>query len=697
MSVLLLRCCCVLGCLGLAGALAAPVEFTFVADGSAGDPGPFAREVWATVTKPSGATVRAPAFYAGAGRFAVRILGDEAGRYALAGVEETRDGRVLGLPFAEVAPSHHDVAKPARAAFVRIDSSRPRGFACADGTPYVPLGGNIPWAPSPGAVVPHYREQFRLFSGAGLNWARIWMVNFGGTNLDWLPEGPAASPEPGSLDQAVARRWDEIVEAADTSGVRFQMVLQHHGQYSTETNPQWQDNPWNAVHRHGFLARPADFFTSAKARRLTRQKYRYIVARWGWSPAILAWELFNEVHWVDALRFARDEKGVAAWHAEMAEFIRSVDVHRHLVTTSHDVLGSPIYDRMDFLQPHLYAVNQVDNIRYVDPAAQRLAKPVFYGEFGHDHMPLSAEQKKSAVHVAPIVWAGLMGRVQLPAQAWDMGQLVEAGRFEELAAVARFLAATRIAEQAGLQPFSPVLSSAERMPLAITPGYVWFNRPDPEIAVPLDGSAPETLALVPGVLVSDAVGRSMGFAQSVRFTVDFPRADRGRLRFGLNAGATIGTTVEVLVDGRRAGLHHWPGAGKPSGAIIPADLTVEVPAGRHVVEVTNATGGDWVHFDGWQTGFDQPLLAAAGRRAGDFIAIWIWHRSQVIALDAVAEATGTLHLEQVPAGAWAAEWWDSIRGQAEATSMLSHSGGVLRIEIPPTARHRALVLRRAGQ
>ena len=284
------------------------------------------------------------------------------------------------------------------------------------------------------------------------------MVHWGHMNLDWLNDSNAPQIVPGRIDATVAQNWDALVDMAEANGVYLQIVLQYHGQYSTETNSNWDENPWNARNPDGFLEKPADFFRSEQARRLTKQKYRYIVARWGYSPAVMAWELFNEVHWVDALRFELNETLVADWHREMADYIRSVDVHGHLVTTSMDSIRSPIYDAVDYLQPHLYPINILANVRYVDPIYETLDRPVFVGEFGDDHMGLSEDEKHAAISVVPPMWAGVMGMLHLPPQPWFSDQLIEAGRLGELAALARFLATTEMAQRPDLRPFSPAVA-----------------------------------------------------------------------------------------------------------------------------------------------------------------------------------------------------------------------------------------------
>ena len=67
----------------------------------------------------------------------------------------------------------------------------------------------------------------------------------------------------------------------------FQMVLQHHTQYSTAARADWDAHPWNLANG-GWLKTPLDFFTDEQARAITRDKFRYIAARWGYSSSIMA-------------------------------------------------------------------------------------------------------------------------------------------------------------------------------------------------------------------------------------------------------------------------------------------------------------------------------------------------------------------------------------------------------------------------
>ena len=171
------------------------------------------------------------------------------------------------------------LAQPQPLDFVR---RKGLGFVHDDGRLYWPLGHNVAWRSGSFDV----SDAFAKLGAAGENWSRVWMCHWDGKNLDWETKDD-------TLSVSVARRWDGIVAAAQKHGVYFQLVLQHHGPYALSVNSNWGENPWN-VKNGGFLNTTAEFFTHPEALRRTKNKLRYIVARWGYSPSILAWELFNE-------------------------------------------------------------------------------------------------------------------------------------------------------------------------------------------------------------------------------------------------------------------------------------------------------------------------------------------------------------------------------------------------------------------
>lgn len=665
---------------------AAPVTFRFEPPANAAVGNPFARELWGEVETPSHHALLLPAFYEGNGNFAVRARGDELGVYRLVALHETMGGARTRLTGRIIGPAEVAVRNATTLPSIGRDPANGRGFLGSNGAPFVPVGANVAWAE--GEPVSFYRNAFTRFGREGLNWMRIWMAHWGRLNLDWKSVKLGPSPAPGTLDPQVAESWDELLASAEQNHVYVQLVLQHHGQYSTRTNPNWPENPWNAANPGGFLKSPEDFFTSVEARRLTKAKYRYIVARWGWSPAIFAWELFNEVHWVDAMATREGEAKVGAWHTEMAAWLRSVDAYHHLVTTSTENLQSPCYATMDFYQPHLYPADLILAARQVALPHGVADRPVFYGEEGDDHLAVSDEVKKSGAAIIPAAWAGLFGVARLPAQPWLGADILRQNRTGELGALARFIAESGFGAQRDLQPFSAVVTSDARVSFALMGCAMWQRRAAPEIEVPLDGRVPVSFADVPRVYV--AAARSEGFPSQGTYHFDAPRA----LTLQVNiAGAAKTCALEVLVDDRRVAARTWSdGAALPSRE-HPQSLDFSVSAGRHTLVLRNTGEKGTVEIPAIVFGTSVSQLAAVGQRGAGFMALWLWNRTDVYAKTPTAIA-GTVAVDDVPAGTWQVTWWDTLAGRPASPTTVTHGGGTLELPTPPIARHAAVVLKK---
>jgi hypothetical protein len=668
-----------------------PVTFQFTLPENTRNP--FERDLWADVVVPSGQTLCLPVYFAGDGQFAVRARADEKGGYALGKITERNGNESVELTATVSGRAAREVRVVQTRPLVRRDAGDSARFVLSDGREYTPVGANLAWAP--GGQLSFYRKAFAEFGKQGLNWTRVWMCHWGGLNLDWLPERMGKSPPPGILDLRVANAWDRVLAQAEEHGVYVQMVLQHHGQYTTGANPNWAQNPWN-VANGGFLNTPAEFFTSPVAREITRRKYRYVVARWGHSPAILAWELFNEVHWVDALTKDRDVAAVATWHSEMAAYIRSIDVYGHLVTTSTDDLHNPLYETMDYFQPHLYAPDMIAAPQRFDVSPAQLGRPVFYGEVGDDHMKAPARSKKSGVLIVPPVWASVMGEGRYPAQPWLGADLLKTKRLGELGAVGRFLAHMNSAPRGPLSAFSPAVASASTQPLVLLPGQHWQRRPAPTITVPTDGRYSASIAEMPHFIVGAEESVADGFPPKATLLIDLPRASTARLF--LADGGVKGAALQVRVDGIVAAEQVWPELPVAPGAKAekrPREIALPLTAGKHEIVLENTGGLDWVEFGSLDFGVEIPMVAAVGKRTDDFAALWVWRRDGVFADKTPPSLNdAVVTLDDVSPGEWRVTWWNSVKGVPAETKTISHLGGALRLPVPPISRHAALILER---
>jgi hypothetical protein len=311
------------------------IEASFTVNAPIADPFDYSNDVRVLIVQPDSSTVSLPAFNDGGTTWRVRHTPTMAGVYSISNI--TLNGSPLS--FSHLVPASWTVTGfPTSPGFVQVDPTNPRRFITSNGRRFFPVGQDVAWGytNNPGG---DYRVTtiFPKMGAAHENWSRVWMTHFYdwqglGLNLDW----PKVNNTFGQLSLPNARNWDAIVAAADQAGIHFQMVLQHHGQYAStngsNVNPNWEQNPYN-VANGGFLSNATNFFTDPTAQSLTKRKLRYIAARWGYSPSIMAFELFNEVQFTDAA-YANQWTNIEAWHNEMAAFLRSVDTYHHLITTS---------------------------------------------------------------------------------------------------------------------------------------------------------------------------------------------------------------------------------------------------------------------------------------------------------------------------------------------------------------------------
>lgn len=138
----------------------------------------------------------------------------------------------------------------------------------------------------------------------------------------------------------------------------------------------------------GDVSADRNFFTSDEAKEKYKNRLRYIVARWGYSPNIAMWEFFNEI---DNIQFRRADHpipsaDIVAWHTEMAAYLKSIDPYKHIRTTSishRDLEGLNSIADIDINQKHIYNKTSVIP-REIEKYENQFGKPYVIGEFGYE-------------------------------------------------------------------------------------------------------------------------------------------------------------------------------------------------------------------------------------------------------------------------------------------------------------------------
>ena len=232
--------------------------------------------------------------------------------------------------------------------FVRVSSDNPRYLAFDDGTHYFPIGLNMAWYGERRML--DYRDWLDALEAVGGNYIRVWLIHYG-FGFEWLDTGLGTYG--GRQDKMF--ELDVLVESLVERDMYMMLTFLTHTAYSLEVDSQWGSNPYN-VANVGMLETPADFATHPEAIRLWKMQLRYIVARWGYSPNIMAWEWWNEVNWTELA----NTDLLVPWMEDSAEYLRELDPNKHLISHS----GSTIVDSsvwnlpsIDFTQDHIYYVN----------------------------------------------------------------------------------------------------------------------------------------------------------------------------------------------------------------------------------------------------------------------------------------------------------------------------------------------------
>jgi hypothetical protein len=402
-------------------------------------------EVDARITLPSGKTLTLPAFFDqpferqiwGSGRYSeeamaeagkpewrVRFMPTEAGEYRFVVRARDRSGAT------ELKPASFSVQAAPGTGFIRVSAKDPHYFEFDNGTPFFAIGMNIVEHP----LSEYYRYLPRLAENGG-NFSRLWI----GYDYFALELGAMGDYR---LDNAW--RLDQVLELSERHGIYQKLCIDWIRHITLPGEPRKTfDHELYAysVSNGGPCRNMRDFFTLPEARRRFKNRLRYIVARWGYSPNVMAWELWNEIDMVDPK--AAERSVIVTWNQEMCRYLKSIDPWQHLTTNSlaGRRLGTELWslEENQFAQRHGYATPSPRAIQahadlaglviqWLDDVSQ-FNKPYLMAEFGlqRDRMEVRAisDRDRNGVHMHNGIWAALAHGSAGTAQLWWWGQYVD--------------------------------------------------------------------------------------------------------------------------------------------------------------------------------------------------------------------------------------------------------------------------------
>ncbi|APW58937.1 hypothetical protein [Paludisphaera borealis] len=640
---------------------------------------------------------------AGASGFRVRYTPTVAGPHQITIKVKDRSGEVRAKPLAFIV----DASKTP--GFVRVAAKSPRYFAFDDGASYFAIGENVCWGGGK-APMADYAAWFAGLGKAGGNWARLWLA-FNEKGLEWMP---APTPKGGTgsyqglgryaLDNAW--RLDEVVHLAERNGVRLMFCIGTYGEFKDGgffNEGSWVSNPYNAKNG-GPCASPDDFWTNAEARKLYKQRLRYIIARWGCSPQVFAWEFWNEVQPTPA---------VEAWTAEMAAYLKQHDPNRHLVSTSY---GSPAIwkDRnIDLSMTHMYGTagataDFTAQIQRETHANLAFGKPYLLAEFGIDWQAGDEkwDPKGNGLNMHNGAWAALASGSAGTAMLWWWdGYVHPKNVYHVLTPVQAFAATIDWANT----PFRPI----ERIEIVGDPSRTetfrdvtlagsqsWGKTASNRYTALHDGTVKEGPVAV--TLGSPKRGNANEVFSEVVWTLDMPQAGKVLVHLG---EVCSGGRLRVALDGHevldRPLATGEPGKGpwKKSRLLEPwkvwvsdydEAIPIDVPAGRHELTLANADG-DWLQIrkltlPSYRSS-RHPEVDALGLAAVGRMILWVHNRQSTWRADFDGKSPEpqeklTLHVPTTSQADWRVEWWDTFQGVVVQTDQVQPASGILRLTPP---------------
>jgi len=615
--------------------------------------------------------------------------------------------------------------------FVRVSDQDERYFEFDNGELFFGIMLDLCWW--------DYRERtysydyyFSEMEAHGANSARLWMYNSvdGTTEQSWVCH-IQDSTLGANYDLADSWRMDCIVESAREKGVHLMLCFDDVNEFVPVY--KWDHNLYNSAWPGGIVSYPFGFFTNAQAKAYYKRLLRYIVSRWGYSTSILSWELWNELHELQHSISDYDQDTVDAWHAEMAQYISSVDPNGHMVTSSNGSF-TPSSSRppgidfsmpaMSYAQMHGYGFDDGSGwqdlselVRSYSKNVTVYGKPAIWGECGIVNSSWLTSQwidpdsgaprhDSTGIFIHNACWSGLMNGLASTPPFWDWRFYHDyPDWWDQHKAIANFaedmplLTADYevvnnrpdncVIENAGFEPGDPAWSLGSRFSIVSSPvhsgeGSLYWNSPVAEqmFASYRFGMVPATEYVLSGWVWTNVASGSLilrveyyGLGSGWQYyEIDLPSSTGGWQYVSTN----FTTPVNECQDGYLRITASWA-----TGTAWFDDISVVKTVPSMKPEVTNS---------------NLKIFALRNGTSGLF---WIhniehsWYNVVVLGQTPQAVSGATMTVSGLDIGGYTVEWWDTYAGTVLNSVSLSTDGaGTLNVALPDIQTDVACKIRR---
>jgi len=292
-------------------------------------------DLWTIFTSPSGVTKRVNGFYMdtnndGTGdSWKIRFAAGEIGQWNYVVYVKDNSGQVNSSSYT------FQIITSGNKGFIRKSQINPRYFAYENGGSFWGIGHNNGWQYS-NSYCPTCinNPTMATMASYGENVLSFWL------NTPWRTPSEEQQRTPienstqglGNYNQYSAKFIDDQIQTAEQYGIKLILQIWAHDNLRNGGCSGWSTGSWLKL-SYSSLGDARDFFDDANSWEYQKKYLRYIIARWGYSRALLLWDFLVEANGTDG--WCLDGSNVVeTWLANMKNYFNENDPFSHPVTAS---------------------------------------------------------------------------------------------------------------------------------------------------------------------------------------------------------------------------------------------------------------------------------------------------------------------------------------------------------------------------
>lgn len=585
--------------------------------------------------------------------------------------------------------------------FIRISKTNPLYLEYSDGSTFFGIGQDRSQGDSRGC--------YQRFADNGGNFNRLFLTN-GNFNIEELnvPQS-GADLGIGKMSQESSWNLDKTLELGEKLGIHHMLTLTNQWTF----NSVWPNHAYNKANG-GILNSKGEYWTNEEAMKYIEKRFRYHVARWGYSTSVFSWCLWNEYTAMGA-----PQADAIKWHLRMANYIRSIDPFGHIIHTNDGSFNGRddmnALSEMDLISTNAYGIKDIAYLADVRTKIMinQFKKPYILTEFATWHNSGSVggyaglDPERRMVHDG--LWSPLMSGSATTGMAWEGNWLDHVTFYTYINAVSKIVDGVPFNKRQW-KPIEVSSFTFSKPKPAYNADVIFegwpgnFARPkgvNPEFFHIDKNGRVEHQESLDAVLTGSTGQQSSSNTSKVTFKTEFPANGEFVVYIPELRTATPTPQLTVVLDGKEVLKKDLIPLETPNYNPITYNQAYNFPMikGAHTISIANTAGGVMITAYELKNYLlkNGPDLEVRGLQTDDYILLWLKNPKytilhELMKIGTTLQPEGQLVLNNVPDGYWMAEWVNTIDATVVKTELVKSAKQKLMLNTPPTDKSVAVRL-----